>query len=66
MTNGRGTMAMNMQTKRTSNIYECFTKDSELGKKADQILGDALIVVDYHRQPSIDFPTHNAPRINVM
>ncbi|CAF2559964.1 unnamed protein product [Rotaria sp. Silwood2] len=37
----------------------------ELSKKAEQILGHAPAVVDYHRQPSIDFSTQHAPRLNI-
>ncbi|CAF3648439.1 unnamed protein product [Rotaria sordida] len=37
----------------------------ELSKKAEQILGHAPAVVDYCRQPSIDFSTQYAPRINI-
>ncbi|CAM4918443.1 unnamed protein product [Rotaria socialis] len=37
----------------------------ELSKKAEQILGQATTVVDYCRQPSIDFPIQHAPRLNI-
>ncbi|CAF5119617.1 unnamed protein product, partial [Rotaria magnacalcarata] len=37
----------------------------ELSKKAEQILGHATAVVDYCRQPSIDFPIQHAPRLNI-
>jgi hypothetical protein len=40
-------------------------KANELGKKAEQILGHAPAVVDYRRQPSIDFNISHPPRLNI-
>jgi hypothetical protein len=37
----------------------------DLGKKADQILGHAPVMVDYRRQPSIDLTHQHPPRLHI-
>jgi hypothetical protein len=69
MTNGHRFMVINyLKTKQKFKIeyFDFFIKPDELGKKAEQILGHAPAVVDYCRQPSIDFSNQHPPRINIM
>jgi hypothetical protein len=54
-----------MTKKKTFVKINFFFKTDELGRKADQILGHAPVVVDYCREQSIDCSNQHPLRINI-